>query len=334
MAQQTSATQAHTPQSSTNLLQELRAVLALEGGAILHAASGLPDTLSDLCQRVATCKGRIVFSGIGKSGHIARKLSATFSSLGMPALFLHPAEALHGDLGMVAAGDICIILSKSGTGSELKTLIPHLQSAGAYCALLCCRSGELTTVVDTHVLLPFSQEACPHNLAPTASSTLMLAVGDALAIVASKLRGFSQDDFGRMHPSGALGKSLLLEVASFMHAGDELPLLEPTTSFPELLVTITQKKKGVGIVAQEGKLLGVVTDGDLRRACEEGASVFEHTAQQIMSPSPITVTPDMAAFDALQLMEEKEITSLVVARDNHVVGLVHIHDLIKAGIKR
>ena len=323
----------HT-RSQVHILQEIGAVLALEGGAILHAASGLPDTLSALCTQLATCSGRIVFSGMGKSGHIARKLAATFSSLGMPALFLHPAEALHGDIGMVTRGDVCVILSKSGTGSEFKVLVPHLRDAGVSTHLLCCRAGELTSLVDSYSLLPFSQEACPHNLAPTASSTLMLAVGDALAVVASKLRGFSVDDFGKKHPSGALGKSLLLEVSTFMHVGDELPLLQPNASFSDLLVTITQKKKGVGIVVSDGKLLGIVTDGDLRRACEEGASVFAHTAKEIMSAKPVTVAPSTLAFDALELMEEKEITSLVVAAESVVVGIVHIHDLIKAGIKR
>ncbi len=162
----------------------------------------------------------------------------------------------------------------------------------------------------------------------------MLAIGDALAIVASNLRGFTSNDFSTLHPSGALGKSLLLSVASFMHTGDELPLLSPTSSFSDVLVTITQKKKGVGIVADAGTLLGIITDGDLRRVLGEGASVFSHTAKEIMTPSPITITRGMPAYDALLLMEEREVTTLVVCENEGVVGLVHIHDLVKAGIKR
>ena len=318
----------------TNILHTLKAVLTDEATTLFALTEQIPLTATTLAERICSCTGKIIWLGMGKSGHIGRKLAATFASLGMVSFFVHPSETLHGDLGMISPNDICIILSKSATGSELTSLIPLLQHQGTHVSLISCRAGALTQKVDLSVVLPFDKEACALNLAPTSSSTLMLAFGDALAVACSMARGFTSKDFARLHPGGALGKSLLSTVSSLMHTKD-LPFLSPNSSFQDLLVTITAKKLGLGIVLHPDRsLMGIITDGDLRRACEQGASVFERTAAEIMTVNPLTISPDIHAYTALENMEDAAITSLVVYDNAQVVGLIHLHDLVKAGIKR
>lgn len=308
-------------------------VLQREAEAIRHVADNLPQESETLVESILAASGRIVFSGMGKSGHIARKLVATFSSMGIPALFLHPSEALHGDLGMVHKGDFFIALSKSGTGRELEQVIGVLRMQGNKTALICCRKGALATVVDLVVHLPFKREACELNLAPTSSSTLMIAFGDAVAVAVSKAQGFKENDFARTHPAGALGKRLLCKVKSFMYEKDELPFVLPNTSFQDVIIEATSKKLGVAIVADaDKKLKGIITDGDLRRACELGPALFEKNAQDIMSKNPKVIGADENAYHALEVMETLNITSLIVVKDSIVVGLIHIHDLVKAGL--
>jgi len=271
---------------------------------------------------------------MGKSGHVGRKLVATFSSIGTSAFFLHPSEALHGDLGMVQENDYFIALSKSATNKELEQVIAILRQQGNKTALICCQKGVLTTKVDLTVLLPFEREACGLNLAPTTSSTMMIAFGDAIAISVSKAKGFATIDFARTHPAGALGKKLIWQVKSFMYEHHELPLVKPESSFSEVLIQISSKKLGTAIVVDDNdQLLGIITDGDLRRACQAGPVLFDKKAADIMSATPKRITEDEKAFKALQTMEQFTITSLVVTRGQSVVGLVHLHDLIKAGIK-
>lgn len=324
--------------SSKKLLNPIHisiaSILEQEAQTILDAAKNLPQNSLDLVEELLHTKGRIVFSGIGKSGIVAKKLVATFSSLGKPSLFLHPSEALHGDLGMLRPEDLFIALSKSGTGNELEQVIYSLQNKGNRTALICCRSGNLTNLVHLSIQLPFKQEACSMNLAPTSSSTLMIAFGDALAVTVSQMMGFGKHDFARSHPAGALGKRLLLSVSSLMHKKDDLPLIFKNTPFKELLSVITSKKLGLAIVINSDQTLaGIITDGDLRRSYAFESQLFEKTANDLMSEKPHTISAETLAYNALQIMEQFNITCLVVTEADTVIGVIHIHDLVKAGIK-
>jgi arabinose-5-phosphate isomerase len=321
------------PHINESIKHDLLTVLQREIEALQNVTNNLPDEAVSLVELILQTSGRVVFSGMGKSGHIARKLAATFSSMGTPAFFLHPGEALHGDLGMVQNKDVFIALSKSGTGKELEEVFNVLRLQENKLVLICCSRGILASMVDLVVELPIEREACEMNLAPTSSSTVMIAFGDAVGITVSKMRGFEKNDFARTHPAGALGKRLLSTVQTYMHSGDDLPFVTPTTSFKDLIIAITSKKLGVAIVVENGTLCGIVTDGDLRRACEFGPALFNKTAAELMSKNPKTVEPTTKAFYALEIMEQFTITTLVVTKAHRVVGLVHIHDFVKAGIK-
>lgn len=324
-----------SPNYFQNISQELIAVISKEIESLNFLVKNFPQQSEILVEKILQTKGRVVFSGMGKSWHVAKKLVATFAGLGIQSLFLHPAESLHGDLGMIGQQDLFIAISKSGTGSELEQIIPVLRSQGNFCCLISCvQGGSLTKLVDLSIVLPFTAEACELNLAPTSSSTLCIAFGDALAVVVSKIRGFGKNDFAKLHPSGALGKKLLLKVTSLMAKEEQLALIYPETNFKDLLLKITNKKLGVGIVVDQNNiLLGIITDGDLRRACELGPRVFEKCAKDIMKSDPKRILRDTLAYDSLKLMEQFNITSLVVTtQDKKVVGLIHIHDLVKSGI--
>ena len=316
------------------ITKDLISVLCNEAEAINYLIKNFPSRAEILVKKILQTKGRVVFCGMGKSGLVAKKLVATFSSIGIPSLFLHPSEALHGDLGMVQHEDLFIAISKSGTGLELEQILPLLISQEIFTSLICCGKGKLSEIVDLTIVLPFKQEACQMNLAPTSSSTICMAFGDALAVVVSKLKGFGKNDFAKFHPSGALGKRLLLKISSLMSKNEQLPLIYADMKFKDFMFIITSKKLGVGIVVDDNeKLLGIITDGDLRRACELGPQVFDKNAFDIMISNPKVVNENILAYDALQFMENFNITSLVVTKENNkVVGLIHIHDLLKAGI--
>ncbi|MFA5074601.1 MAG: KpsF/GutQ family sugar-phosphate isomerase [Candidatus Babeliales bacterium] len=317
---------------------ELIQVLEKEAQSINYLIKNFPIQAEFLVEKILQtnlkANGRIVFTGMGKSGHVAKKLVATFSGLNIPAFFLHPGEALHGDLGMITSQDLIIAISKSGTGIELEQVIPVLKSHGNFICLICCSDGNLKFLVDLAIKLPFQQEACFLNLAPTSSSTLCMAFGDALAVVCAKLKGFDKNDFAKIHPSGALGKKLLLNVEYFMYKDGNLPLVEPDINFKDLLFIITSKKMGIAIVVDNEKnLLGIITDGDLRRAFDLGTKIFDKKAKDLMIQNPKIIKKDVLASVALQTMEKFNITSLVVVQDEKkVVGLIHIHDLVKAGL--
>jgi arabinose-5-phosphate isomerase len=313
----------------------LQKVLCIERDALDHVIAHLPATAATLVEWIHAVKGRLVMTGMGKSGYVARKCAATCASLGIPSFFLHPAESIHGDLGMVMPEDFVIIFSKSGTGPEFEMMMPYFRSRGNRIALICCTPGSISRLVDITVVLPIQKEACSLGVAPTSSSTVMVAFGDALAITASTLRGFSHQQFAQVHPAGNLGKQLLLTVGSVMYTHPHLPLVAPATSVTDVIGIISAKNFGVGIVADHHHyLLGVITDGDLRRACSMGPAMFTATAGDIMTHSPKTVGPDMLAYDALCVMEDFNITSLVVVDNQKVKGFVHIHDIVKAGIQR
>lgn len=317
-----------------NIKKDLINVLSTESDAIINLISHLPQTAILLVEKILETKGRVIFSGMGKSGIIAKKLVATFSSTGTPSLFLHPAEAMHGDLGMIRPEDLFICISKSATGPELTQIIPILNSCGNYTCLISCANGPLTQQVNLAIELPFTKEACQMNLAPTTSSTLCMAFGDAISVVASKLKNFEKNDFAKFHPAGALGRRLLLKVNSLMVCQEELPFLNPKTNFADLLYIISNKKLGIGIVIDENKkLLGIITDGDLRRAIQLGPEIFNKTAKDIMTENPKIIDQNLLAFDALHIMEKFNITSLLIKNESdQIIGLIHIHDLLKSGI--
>ncbi len=320
--------------SFSDIKKDIFDILEKESQAISFAAQNLPDSVINFVQVIIKTSGRLVFSGMGKSGIVARKLAATYSSVGIPSFFLHPGDALHGDLGMVRSEDFFIALSKSATGTELEQIFATLRVRGNVIGLVCCGDGNLIDFADVVVRLPFQSEACFLNLVPTSSSTLMIAFGDAVALAVSKQRGFCLQDFAKFHPRGALGKRLLLTVNSLMNNLSLIPKLHPELIFKDVLIEISRYKLGVGIVFDnQEEIKGIITDGDLRRACELGPSVFEKTAEQIMTKNPKTINDYVLAYDALIFMEKFNITTLIVQKNAKPIGVINIHDLIKAGIR-
>ncbi len=319
----------------TSIIDTLSHVLTQEAQSITTLSSNIPLNSQILIEKILTTKGKIIFSGMGKSGLVGKKLAATYAGVGIPAIFLHPAEALHGELGILQPQDLLIALSKSATGPELEYVFAFTKAQNIFSVLWCCSDGILCHKADLVIKLPFEREACPLNLAPTSSATMMMAFGDALAVVASTLNGFGKIDFARFHPAGALGKQLLFTIHSFMYTKDALPIVLTTTLFKDLLYIISSKKLGACIVVNDKQeLCGLVTDGDLRRACEQkGDRVFSCCAQDIMIKQPKTIAPETLACHALTIMERHNITSLIVTQNNKAIGFVHIHDLIKAGLK-
>ena len=310
--------------------------IRLEAAALSELAHRLDTTMltpfaqaTDLLLQSADTRGRIVVTGIGKSGIIARKIAATLRSTGTPAHFLHAAEAIHGDLGMLAAGDTVLALSYSGETEELLRLLPTLKRLNTtLIAISGCGTSTLAQASDIFLDTSVSSEACPLNLAPTASTTVMLALGDALALEVSRRRGWKAEDFADLHPGGRIGRRLA-RVRELMHVGDALPQVTKSTPMPQVIYEMSRKKLGMTTVLEEGCLAGMISDGDLRRLLErDGSHALEHTAGEIMNAHPITIGGSALASSALALMEERKITSLiVVATHGHVEGVVHLHDL-------
>jgi arabinose-5-phosphate isomerase len=283
----------------------------------------------ELVMRCGHENGRVVVTGMGKSGIIAQKIAATLSSTGSPALFLHPAEAVHGDLGVLMVGDVVIALSASGETDEILRLLATLKRKGDTLISFCCNlNSTLALASDVALDCGVEREACGLNLAPTASTTAMLALGDALAIAVSLRKGFRAEDFADLHPGGKLGKRLA-KVSDLMHSGDAVPVVSPTTPMTDVIYEMSSKKLGITTVQTDGHLLGVISDGDLRRLLErEGGAALSRTAGEAMNPHPRTIAPDELAATALAILEERKITSLVVVgRENLVEGIVHLHDL-------
>ena len=284
----------------------------------------------DLLLHATATHNRIIVTGIGKSGIIARKIAATLRSTGTPAHYLHPTDALHGDLGMLARGDTILTLSASGETEELLRLLPLLKRLADKLITLCgCLTSTLAQASDIVLDTSVYTEACPHNLAPTASTTVMLALGDALALEVGRRRGWQAEDFAELHPGGRLGKRLA-RVSELMHSGDALPKVGPGTPMSQVIYEMSRKKLGMTtVLGPEGKLLGMISDGDLRRLLErDGGKALDHTAGEIMNNHPLTIGADAFASSALALMEEKKITSLIVTRpDGTTEGVIHLHDL-------
>jgi arabinose-5-phosphate isomerase len=308
----------------------------IEAEALLALAERLDGPMAarfaravEILTACGQARGRIVVTGMGKSGLIAQKIAATLSSTGSPALFLHPAEARHGDLGVLAKGDVVLALSASGETEEILLLLEMLKRLGdALISFTCNLRSTLALASDVALDCSVAQEACGLNLAPTASTTAMLALGDALAIAVSQRKGFRAEDFAHLHPGGKLGKRLL-RVAQKMHTGEAIPRVTPQAPMKDVIYEMSRKGLGITTVVEDGKLVGLISDGDLRRLLErEGASALAMTAGQAMHRSPLTISPDEFAAEALHRMEHRKITSLVVTdAEGRVEGILHLHDL-------
>ncbi|MDA8523361.1 KpsF/GutQ family sugar-phosphate isomerase [Acidovorax sp. NCPPB 4044] len=323
------------PFSAERALRLARETFDIEAAALAGLAARVGDAFAEAVRRILDTSGRVVVMGMGKSGHVGRKIAATLASTGTPAFFVHPAEAAHGDLGMVTPGDLVLAISNSGESGELTVLLPVLKRLGIP---LVAMTGGLHSTLARHADLVLDcsvdREACPLNLAPTASTTAQLAMGDALAVALLDARGFRSEDFARSHPGGALGRKLLTHVSDVMRSGDEVPRVSPEASFSELMREMSAKRLGTSAIADAyGKVLGIFTDGDLRRRIEAGADLRSVTARDVMQPGPRTIAPDALAVDAAEMMERHAITSvLVTAADGALVGVVHIGDLMRAKV--
>ncbi len=315
-------------------LDVARAVLATEAAGLRALAAGLDGAFERAVAVLAGASGRVVVSGMGKSGHVARKVAATLASTGTPALFVHPAEASHGDLGMIVAGDAILALSNSGETPELAAVIAHASRFALPLVAVTGRPGSaLAVAADVVLLLPRAGEACPMGLAPTTSTLMQMALGDALAVALLTRRGFTVADFSQFHPGGRLG-ARLRRVRELMHAGEEMPLAARGLPMPDALLRITEKRFGcLGVTEPDGRLAGIVTDGDLRR--HMGPDLLARRVEEIMTTAPRTIPPDALAAEALHAMtaRERPITALfVVDPARRPVGILHIHDLLRAGV--
>lgn len=320
------------PISDEALLVSARRVLSEEGDALARMASLLGLAFVKAVRLLVACEGRVIVSGMGKSGHIARKIAATMASTGTPAHFVHPAEASHGDLGMITPQDVVLALSNSGETAELRDLIAYTKRFSIpLISMTRTETSTLAKAADAALVTPYDSEVCPMGLAPTTSTTMMLALGDALAVAALESKGFTASDFHNFHPGGKLGK-LLARVGELMHKGEELPLAQETTTMADVLVAMTAKSFGCAVIVdKEGNLAGIITDGDLRRNLQS-ADLLKRPAAAIMTKAPMTVKPDMLAAEALKILNEKKRTQLFVVENGKPVGLLHIHDLLRAGI--
>jgi arabinose-5-phosphate isomerase len=319
------------------ILEEARRVIRTEADALLAMAERINDTFEQAVNIILASAGRVVVSGMGKSGLIGQKIASTMASTGTPALFLHPAEGIHGDLGMIMKGDVVIAISNSGETEEVLRILPVIKRLGA--CLISMSGNPASTLArssDVYLDVSVKEEACPLGLAPTASTTATLAMGDALAVALLVRRGFRAEDFAVFHPGGSLGKKLFLRVEDLMHIGDEIPLVPKQTLMKDALFVISAKRMGVtGVTGDDGALCGVITDGDLRRALEKGYDIFERQASEIMKLNPKRIKRLDLAAAALQIMERYSITSLFVFDDDQSpspCGIVHLHDILRAGI--
>jgi len=321
-----------------SLLAVGREVLRVEAETLLHLAEQLGPEFDTALEHLAACAGKVVFTGMGKSGIVCRKIAATFSSTGTPAYFLHPAEGVHGDLGILSRGDVLVAVSHSGETAELVAILPVVRRLELVCIAITGNPDSTLARRSGVVLhLPVEREACPLNLAPMASTTATLALGDALAAALMHRKGFTADDFARCHPAGTLGRQLTLQVGDLMHGGDAVPRVGVATPMRETLLTMTSKRLGLaGVFDAAGLLAGVVTDGDLRRALAGGGDILARRTDTVMSGNPKTVPVDLLAVEALRRMEAFAITSLFVVTEEGsraVCGVIHIHDLVKAGLR-
>jgi len=321
--------------TNKDLLALAAEVLDIESRAVESLKGRLGKSFVDACQLCMETPGRVVVTGMGKSGHVSNKIAATLASTGTPAFFMHPAEASHGDLGMITSNDLLLAISYSGETEEVVTILPGVKRMGA--RLISMTGNPASTMAqaaDAHLDISVAEEACPLNLAPTASTTATLAMGDALAVALLKNRGFTAEDFARSHPSGSLGKRLLLRVQDVMRSGDRIPAVSADVTLRDALLEMTDKGLGMTAIVDEHRgVLGIYTDGDLRRTLDSGADVRSTLIRDVMHSDCITISADVLAAEALHILEENKITSLLVAdRDNRLIGALNIHDLFREGL--
>ncbi|MGB5512829.1 MAG: KpsF/GutQ family sugar-phosphate isomerase [Woeseiaceae bacterium] len=309
-------------------------VLDIESRAIASLKVRLNDDFVAACELCMQTPGRVVVTGMGKSGHVSNKIAATLASTGTPAFFMHPAEASHGDLGMITSQDLLLAVSLSGETREVVTILPVVKRMGAkLLAMTGNPNSTIAQLADVHLDISVAEEACPLNLAPTASTTATLAMGDALAVALLKNRGFTAEDFARSHPSGSLGKRLLLRVSDVMRTGERVPAVSADVTLRDALLEMTDKGLGMtAIVNSDNEILGIFTDGDLRRTLDAGADIRTTKIREVMQSHCKTTSADVLAAEALHILEENKITSLLVAADKQLVGALNIHDLFREGL--
>lgn len=327
------------PESSRSEHRKLRelglAVLRTEAEAVQELAERVDDSFVRACEYLLHCRGRIVVTGMGKSGHIGNKIAATLASTGSPAFFMHPGEASHGDLGMITSGDVVLALSNSGETAEIITILPIIKRLGVpLIAMTGNPASTLSREAEVNIDVSVSKEACPLGLAPTASTTAALAMGDALAVALLETRGFTELDFARSHPGGSLGRRLLLHVGDIMHREEKIPRVSQQATISAALVEMTAKGLGMtAVVDDRGRILGVFTDGDLRRTLDRGVDLHRTPVTEVMTRGGIVTRPDRLAAEALKLMEENKINGLLVVEDDtRLTGALNMHDLLRAGV--
>jgi arabinose-5-phosphate isomerase len=311
------------------------AVVETEARAVAALAGRIDEAFGRACQLMLNCQGRVVVLGIGKSGHIGGKIAATLASTGTPAFFVHPAEATHGDLGMITASDVALVLSNSGEAEEVKQILPLVKRLGVPIVALTGNSGStLARHADVHLDVSVEEEACPLGLAPTSSTTAALVMGDALAVALLEARGFTREDFARSHPAGRLGRRLLLHIRDIMHSGEDIPVVGPETRISEAIVEMTRKRLGMTAVLDDaGRVLGVYTDGDLRRTLDRGRDPHSCTVAEVMTQGCKTIDPGALAVEAAQMMQEHRVQGLLVVDDQgQLAGVLNFQDLLAAGV--
>ncbi|MFW5443315.1 MAG: KpsF/GutQ family sugar-phosphate isomerase [Methylococcaceae bacterium] len=318
-----------------NLKKLALAVIKAEAEAILDLENKINDEFVQACHLMLNCKGRVVVTGMGKSGHIAGKIAATLASTGTPAFYVHPGEASHGDLGMITQQDVVLALSNSGETGEVLTILPIIKRIDVpFIAMTGNPQSSMAKFATVHLDVAVAQEACPLGLAPTSSTTAALVMGDALAVSLLESRGFTRDDFALSHPGGSLGKRLLLMVKDIMHSGVEVPAVLETALVSEALLEMTEKKLGMtAVVDPHNQIVGVFTDGDLRRMLEKSLDINEALISEVMTPSCALITSDILAAEAMKVMQQKKINALLIV-DEHskLIGAINMHDLVRAGI--
>ncbi|WP_241586585.1 arabinose-5-phosphate isomerase KdsD [Rosenbergiella epipactidis] len=317
-----------------NFIDAGKKVLRIERECLEQLEEFINQQFATACEMMFHCSGKIVVMGMGKSGHIGRKIAATLASTGTPAFFVHPGEASHGDLGMISPNDIVLAISNSGESQEILSLIPVIKRLAI--PLICMTGRPESTMARAalvHLCIKVPFEACPLGLAPTSSTTATLVMGDALAVALLEAKGFTQEDFALSHPGGALGRKLLLHVSDIMHSGDEVPIVTEYASLRDALLEITRKKMGMTVITKtEGQIAGIFTDGDLRRVIDMNIDLQSTPIAQVMTHGGIRVSPQILAVDALNIMQQKNITSLLVEEQGKLMGVVHLHDMLRAGV--
>ncbi len=316
------------------ILKKARRVFDIEIGELLRLRDCIDDNLARAVEIILSCEGKVITTGVGKSGHIAQKIASTLSSTGTPAHFLHPSEALHGDLGVIDQRDVLLAVSNSGESPEVVSLIPYVKLLKVPIIAITNREDStLARYADVHLFLNVKKEACPLELAPTSSSTASLVLGDAIAMVLLELRGFTKEDFALRHPAGSLGRKLRV-VRELYHTGEEVPIVYEDTPMPDVIIEMTSKGFGAtAVIDKGGKLVGIITDGDLRRFVRKGGNFNTSTAKDVMTKNPKTIKSDELAAEALKKMEEHKITVLIVIDDEgRPEGIIHMHDILRAGV--